>query len=178
MIRIRSASWRILYRPLARLWECSQSGGQNNRHFRFCKKPFCWLYSRLAAFPHIVFAAIAAANEESFCWSKQNSKVLLTVRKEIKRDVHGCAGETLIFIFILCVHVPFIWLEICGQCSHFTRDPPGKVDSLLDDENRPSSWLLSDLLQSLAGRNKQVLLGNYAQKLQQPNRNVTNVCGL
>ena len=36
-------------RPLARLWECNQSGGQNKRNFRFCKKIlFCppdWLHS-------------------------------------------------------------------------------------------------------------------------------------
>ena len=41
-------------RPLARLWECSQSGGQNKRKCRFCKKIllFCtpdWLHSHRRA---------------------------------------------------------------------------------------------------------------------------------
>ena len=39
--------------PLARLWECSQFGGQNKRNFRFCKKIlFCtpdWLHSHRPA---------------------------------------------------------------------------------------------------------------------------------
>ena len=40
----------LVYRPLDRLWECSQSGGQNKRNFRFCKKNLVVLSSRLAAF--------------------------------------------------------------------------------------------------------------------------------
>ena len=46
------------YRSLARLWECSQSGGQNKRNFRICQKNLIVLYSRLAAFPQMCKGSI------------------------------------------------------------------------------------------------------------------------
>ena len=51
---------KTLNRPLARLWECSQSGGQNKRNFRFCKKIvlFCtqnWLHFHRRARGHCRF---------------------------------------------------------------------------------------------------------------------------
>ena len=46
-------------RPLSRLWECSQSGGQNKGNFRFCKT--IDLYSRLGAFPQMCKGLFAKA---------------------------------------------------------------------------------------------------------------------
>ena len=53
------SSGTISNRPLARLWECSQSGGQNKRNVRFCKKISLFCTSDLAAFPQTCKGSIS-----------------------------------------------------------------------------------------------------------------------
>ena len=66
------------YRPLARLWECSQSEGQNKRNFHF--KKLIVLYSRLAAVPQMCKGSIL----ECCCWRKTFTLQQISVHVQVQ----------------------------------------------------------------------------------------------
>ena len=69
----------FVYRPLARLWECSQSGVQNNKIFFTEAKISFVLSSSLAAFPQT-------------CKGSIRSKLM---EKEVSKTITGCPPATV-----------------------------------------------------------------------------------